>query len=274
MTFRLAILADVHGNLPAFEAALDHVRRQAPDLIVLAGDIINGAPDSAECWQLAQSLACPMLRGNHERYVADYGTTRASPDWTDLRFAPLHWTVAHMSQADRRAVGALPATFHLPDVPDLLLVHASLRDDHDSIDAYTPEDILDCMFPFVPQSWIIRAHNHTCQVRLWKDKTIVTAGSVGLPLDGNPAAQYLLLDYDHQGWQVRHQIAPYDIDVAVSRFYETGYLKVAGPIGRLYLREVATASFHIVPFLRLYEDWLKAEPLSLDIGVERFLNHF
>jgi predicted phosphodiesterase len=52
---RIAVLADIHGNLPAFEAALAHSRRQAVDHLVIAGDLINGAPDSRLCWQLAQT---------------------------------------------------------------------------------------------------------------------------------------------------------------------------------------------------------------------------
>lgn len=43
---KIAILADIHGNLPAFQAAIDHVQRQQADLTVIAGDIVIGAPDS------------------------------------------------------------------------------------------------------------------------------------------------------------------------------------------------------------------------------------
>jgi predicted phosphodiesterase len=53
---RIAILSDLHGNLPAFEAALDHARKHKPDAMVIAGDTIIGSPDSAACWQLARSL--------------------------------------------------------------------------------------------------------------------------------------------------------------------------------------------------------------------------
>ena len=91
---RIAVLADIHGNLPAFEAALKHVAHQKVDQMILAGDIINGAPDSKACWALALSLGCPVLRGNHERYAAHFGTPQASPDWLMEKFAinPCHTT--------------------------------------------------------------------------------------------------------------------------------------------------------------------------------------
>lgn len=55
---RIAVLADIHGNLPAFEDALKHVSQQKVDQIILAGDIVNGSPDSKACWSLAMSLGC------------------------------------------------------------------------------------------------------------------------------------------------------------------------------------------------------------------------
>ena len=268
---RIAILADIHGNLPAFEAALEHVSHQHVDQIIIAGDIVVGSPDSAACWQLAQTLHCPILRGNHERYVAFYGTSDADPQWNTEQFGPVRWAAAQFTDAERRSMNDLPFTLRLPDVPDVLVVHASLRNDRDTVAAYTPEDQLTAMFPDIRERVIVRAHNHTGQVRLWGDRMIITAGSVGLPLDGNPTAQYLLLEQLSERWQIRHQSVAYNLDVALQRFYETNYLTAAGPIGRLYLREVATASYHVVPFLRAYSQWSSHADLSLDAAVERFL---
>ena len=271
---RLAILADIHGNLPAFEAALRHVARHQPDQIILGGDTIIGSPDSAECWRLAQSLGCPVLRGNHERYAAYYATPHAAPEWSTEKFTPLHWAYAQLTAQERRSMGELPSSLRLPEAPNLLIVHASVRDDHDSVCAYTPEDQLLAMFPDVQEPYIVRSHNHVGQVRLWERGLIVTCGSVGLPLDGNPTAQYLLLDQDREGWRIQHQSVPYDVDATVKRFHDTGYLAATGPIGRLFLREVVTASQQLVPFLRLYARWLQEGHLSLNQALDRFLNGF
>jgi predicted phosphodiesterase len=269
---RIAVLADIHGNLPAFEAALKHVSQQKVDQIIVAGDVVNGSPDSKACWTLALSLGCPILRGNHERYAAHFGTSKASPQWSMEQFAPLHWAVEQLSEQDRQFMEHLPLNLRLPEAPNLFIVHATERDDHDTIASHTPEHVLNEMFPTSQERYIIRAHNHFGQVRVWEKGFIVTCGSVGLPLDGNPAAQYLLLDQEKNGWNIHHQSVPYDLDATISRFHDTGYLSTVGPMGRLFFREVVTASQQIVPFLRLYTQWSKQGDISLSQAVERFLS--
>ena len=268
---RIAVLADIHGNLPAFEAALEHVARQSVDQIILAGDIINGAPDSRECWALARSLGCPILRGNHERYAAHFGTPQAPPLWTQEQFAPVQWTVAQLSAQERQEMERLPLNRRLPAAPGVFFVHASERGDHDTIAAHTPEAQLEEMFPAAQEGLIVRAHNHYGQVRVWPKGLIVTCGSVGLNLDGNLAAQYLLIERENHGWKFQHQSVPYPVETALERFHTTGYLSAVGPMGRLFYRELATAAQHIVPFLRYYAQWAAEGQITLSQAVERFL---
>jgi predicted phosphodiesterase len=267
---RIAVLADIHGNLPAFEAALAHARAQAPDQIVIAGDIVNGSPDSAACWELARSLGVPMLRGNHERYVYDFGTPRADPSWDTPQFAPVRWSHDQLSAAERAELAALPTHISLPGAPDLLIVHASQRGDNDSIHNYTPDDQLAAMFPDPGASLIVRAHNHIGTTRIWGERLLVTAGAVGLPLNNTTTAQYLVLDRIGDRWRITHHSVPYDLDTALERFHSSGYLAATGVLGHLYMREVATASFFIVPFLRAYARWGAQAPLSLDEALARF----
>ncbi len=271
---RIAILADIHGNLPAFEAVLTHVRQQAPDLIVIAGDIVVGAPDSAACWQLAQSLACPLVRGNHERYVSFFGTEHEEAIWQTEQFAPVQWGVAQFTASERAQIAALPQTVHIPEAPDLLIVHASARSDRENLPPYTPDAQIAAMFPAVAERWIIRGHDHLARTHAWRDKVIITTGAVGLPMDGNPAAQYLLLDATTAGWHAQHQAVVYDLNATLERFAVTKYVEQTGVMGRLFLREAATATPHFVPFLRLYQQWSQQAPLSLQEALERYLNHY
>jgi predicted phosphodiesterase len=268
---RIAVLADIHGNLPAFEATLAHIHRQSVDHIVLAGDLINGAPDSRLCWELAQTLNATLLRGNHERYVFDFDTPNAPPLWYSEQFGPVQWTVAQFNSEERYAMASLPLSAKLPD---LFFTHASPRRDNDTVQSFTSDVEMAAMFTSVTEPLIVRGHDHWCQMRLWAGRTILTTGSVGMTLDEHPTARYLLLDRQNRSWRFHHYAVPYDVDLAVERFRSTGYLQAAGPMARLLLREIATASPNLVPFLRLYERWAQQEPIALGTAVERFLNYY
>ncbi len=267
---RIAILADIHGNLAAFEAALAHVRTRGVDHLVIAGDLINGAADSRACWALAHTLDCTLLRGNHERYIFDFETANAPPLWKTQQFGPVQWTAAQFCIEERAQMANLPIIAQLPGVPDLLFMHASPTLDNASVTAYTPAQTLHGLFGDTVAPILVRGHDHWCQIRLWAGRQIVTTGSVGMPLDEHLTAQYLLLEQTAQGWEIAHQSVPYDVEHTIQRFYESGYLAEAGPMARLLLREIATASPQIVPFLHHYERWQQTDNLSLSAAVERF----
>jgi predicted phosphodiesterase len=268
LMMRIAVLADIHGNLPAFEATLADVRRAGVDQIVVVGDLINGAPDSRACWLLAQTIGATILRGNHERYVYDFDSPQAPSLWRSERFGPVQWTVAQFSAAERRAFARLPAELRLPG---LYFTHASPRHDTDNVQPYSSDGEMSAMFSTIGEPLIVRGHDHWCQVRLWNGRTIVTTGSVGQTLDEHPTARYVLLEQKEGAWSFQHRAVDYDLEAAIERFHSTGYLREAGPMARLMLREIATAAPQIVPFLRLYDRWSQAGPISLAAALDRFL---
>jgi len=269
---RLAIIADIHGNLPALEAALARIEQLKVDKILVLGDIVVGSPDSLACWQRVKALNCPVLRGNHERYVYDLGTERAKPEWSQPQFGPVQYAAAQFGDAARRELAALPATIRLPEAPDVLFVHGSARNDADLVFPYTRDVEIEPMFAGSSERWLIRGHNHYAGVRLWGERRIVTVGSVGLPLDGTPEAQFTVLERGAGDWAVQQISVSYDVAAAVCRFKDSDYLEAAGPMARLFMFEVETASFHIVPFLKWRKDAeSRGEILPLAEAVERFL---
>jgi len=270
---RIALIADIHGNLHALEAALAHIEKLHVDLTVVLGDIVVGAADSLACWQRIKALHCPTLRGNHERYVCDLGTERGKPEWTQPQFGPVQAAAAQLGETARRELAALPTTIRLPKVPDVLFVHGSARNDTDLVFPYTSDEELAPMFAGTTERWLIRGHNHYAGVRLWGERRIITVGSVGLPLDGTPTAQFSLLERGSVAWSLQQFSIPYDVAAAVRRYEESGYLAAGGPMARLFMREVETASFHVVPFLKWKKDQAEqGHTPPLAEAVEQFLH--
>ncbi len=271
---RIAFLADIHGNLPAFEAALDDLKHQHIDQVIFVGDLVVGSPQSAACWRLAQSLGYPIVRGNHERYVGHFGTKYADPSWSSPQYGPAHWAVTQFSAAERQSFMQLPFTLQPDELPNLRVVHSSMRNDRDNLAPYTSDAELEQLFVGCDESVIIRAHNHVCQLRQWGERRIITCGSVGLPLDGKASAQYLILELGRSGWYVQHQSVDYDVQATLTQFESSGYLESAGPMARLFMREVATGAHQIVPFLHIYRRWQQSEPITLDAAVKRYLEAY
>jgi len=259
---RLALLADVHGNLPAFEAALAAARREAPDLLVVAGDVVNGGPDSRACWQLARAEAGLLLRGNHERYAIDRGTAAGDPAWCGPRFRPLAWTVSELGGL-LDDVRAAPIEARVDD--EVYVMHAAAGDDHAGAFPWTPDDDLAPLFAGVDAALLLRGHNHLPFHRtLEGGRLLVSAGAVGLALAGRPEAQWALLTREARGWRVEHRSTPYDVAAALRRFDESGYLEAAGPVGALFRREAATGAHQLVPFMRFERAWREARGLPDD----------
>ncbi len=247
---RIAIIADIHGNLAALEAVLARIAGLRIDRVVVAGDVVVGAPDSLKCWERVRGLNCPVLRGNHERYVFDLGTERAKPEWSTRQFGPVQYAAAQLGEENRRQLAALPEVIRLPEAPDLLFVHASARGDHDLIFPYTSDAEIEPMFAGCRERWIVRGHNHYAAVRPWGRRFIVNTGAVGLPLDGVVKAQFVVMERAGDEWRPEHHAVPYDVQATLARFRDSGYLRAGGPLARLYMREVETAASHVVPFLK------------------------
>jgi predicted phosphodiesterase len=273
---RIAVFNDIHGNLPAFEAALGHARGLGAQKMLVVGDMVIGAPDSRACFELAQSLGTPMVRGNNDRYVADFGTARGEAVWVEERFGPLHEAHGQMTGEQLESLRGLPHFLRMPEAPGVLFVHASVRNDVDSVTLCTGEDELEKMFPDCREPMIVRGHNHLAQDRYWgQGQVIVTSGSAGMSLDGRGMSQYLLLEERGGKWHATHQSVAHDISKVLARYRDTGYLKKTGPMGRLFMREALTGSHHLVPFLTAWKGWREAgEKIELKDGVDRYLNMY
>ena len=268
-SMRLAVISDIHGNLAAFEAVLEDITQQRVDQVVINGDIINTGPDSLACLELAYNTGFALVAGNHERYIRDFDAPDRPEEWQSDLWRPSLWTAQQLGVERRAALHKLAWSYEREDV---LIVHASVRHDQDSLFGWTHEDELAAMFPGDLPSLIIRSHNHIPQFRPWGQRLIVSSGAVGQSLDGSPWAKYVIAEQRNNKWLVEHRTVAYDIEATVQRFQQSGYLEWAAPMSRLYLREVMFGTHHIVPFVRMWSLWREHEPtLSIDQAVERFL---
>ena len=250
---RLAILADVHGNLPALDAVIADLAGRGIEQVVVAGDAINWGPFSAPVVARVREAGWATIRGNHELVLLDYGTPREPREWADRAAFPVpHWLGRQLPPDLRLAIALWPDTLVVrpPDAPPLRIVHGSPRDHSEPIYPEIAEAALAPMLAGIAEGTIVAAHTHRPMDRRIGRWHVLNPGSVGMMLDGDDRASYLILEGDAGGWRGELRRVPYDKAPLFAEFARLGFVEECGPIGALVVEEFATARLRIAPFLR------------------------
>jgi len=197
---RVAVLADIHGNLPALDAVLREVEAAGVDAVVLAGDLADG-PMPAQTLDRLEELGvrAVWVRGNTDRWLADAfdGTFQPSGLPTNPPAAYFEWCAARIGQAHRDRLASLPlsATLDVDGLGPVTFCHATARDDNEFITVDSPISHYQAAFAGVPARTVVVGHTHMPFDRLADTRRIVNPGSVGLPY-GHPGAAWALLGPD------------------------------------------------------------------------------
>jgi putative phosphoesterase len=274
---KLAVLADIHGNLPALTAVQAHIEQWRPDTVIVAGDIVSRGPRSLECLQavqlMQQTAGWQVVRGNHEDYVISY-TTEESPAAGPLFeiFRLAYYTYNQLGQ-DVDPLRAMPFSISLngPDGQEIRIAHASMVSNRNGIFHSTSDRELRQKLVTPPPALFCVGHTHVPLIRGFDDTLVVNVGSVGLPFDGDTRAAYAQLTWHRNRWQAKIVRLDYDRRQAERDFYETDYFPGTGPMGLLVLDEFRSASSRMYQWMVSYRDPTLAGQISLEDAVDRFL---
>jgi predicted phosphodiesterase len=95
---KVAVLSDIHGNWPALQTVTEHIEKWQPDFVVVAGDIINRGPNSADCLRFVvakqQTAAWHLIHGNHEGYILEH---HAQPNGPSRFNQVSYWTYQQLN---------------------------------------------------------------------------------------------------------------------------------------------------------------------------------
>jgi putative phosphoesterase len=201
---RVAVLSDIHGNLPALEAVLAEVEREGADAVVCPGDVIGG-PFPVEVLDRLTSLPdTRFVRGNADRIVLE-GTDEFDRDWAMER--------ERMGAERLAAVAGWPLT-HEVEIDGLgrtLFCHAIPTADEPIFTRITRDEDVAALIGVVDAELLVCGHTHVqFDRRLASGLRIVNAGSVGMPYQGRRGAFWALL-----GPEVELRHTEYDVEAAV-----------------------------------------------------------
>jgi predicted phosphodiesterase len=269
---RLAVLSDIHGNLPALEAVLSDPNAFEVDHVIVTGDVISFGPFSRQTAELVIEKAWSVIRGNNEFFLVDYKTTRAPAEWDDpVQFAPTAWLDKQFDRKLKTIIGSWPDALHLRfrDAPPLQVFHGTPDSPWDSIYWTMPDEEVERQLSGVAANYVMCGHTHLPmdrQVGRWR---IFNPGSVGVPLDGIFSASYMILEGDQQGWSPTFRRVPFDYGAVFEGFEKSGYGKESGPMGRLVLEVYKTAR-PMLGFIRWREIHKPGAPLTYEM-VDEYL---
>jgi len=273
---KIAVLSDVHGNVPALEAVLDDVESWSPDQVIVNGDLVSRGPYSLACLGMVRAR-CPavhLLTGNHETFVLDTVDRPPSPDAPTYdmgRFAA--WTARQLG-AEVDAMREWGDHLDLADMEggsSVHVTHASRRGNRDGIRPETPDHELPAKLGD-PRELFITSHTHRPLERRYNGTLIVNTGSVGQPLDGDPRAAYARFTFHGGAWDARVMRVGYDKTRAEQDFHDSGFLEECGPVARLIFRELRESRMHVGPWVGRYLAAVKARETTIAEAVDSYLD--
>ena len=220
---RVAALYDIHGNLPALDAALHDVLQQDVDLIVVGGDVLGPMPQETMARLLALDVPTRFIHGNGDRVVLACARGESIDEVPAQYRESISWIASRLDRHMLHALAAWPATctIEIAGLGEVLFCHATASNDVDCFTRLTPDSRVARLFEGVTASMVVCGHTHMQFDRTVGAVRFVNAGSVGAPFAPPAAAHWLLLGPDVQLRQ-----SPYDVEAAADELRATGFPRV------------------------------------------------
>jgi predicted phosphodiesterase len=228
---KVAVISDVHANLPALEAVLAWIEADGVDELWCLGDLTGYGAEPLRCMEIVLDRAAVCLAGNHDMVVA--GEIDIAMFSSDARVAA-EWTREVLPPADLARLAELQPQGERHGVE---LYHASIRDPvwEYVIDDRTAAICLEkqsSKLSLVGHSHVPLAYGYDgdtflggmagadTELSTLPGPFLLNPGSVGQPRDGDPRAAYLLLDLDTG--TARWRRVDYDVQDAQRAIREAG----------------------------------------------------
>ena len=226
---KYAIIADIHGNIDAFQVALEDIRAQNATHVVCLGDVVGYNARPKECLQIVRDMGIPCVKGNHDEYCSSEEHLEGfNPHAADA----VHWTRNQLNDEDKKWLRELK---YSRMAANFTMVHATL--DAPERWGYVFDKLAAAAsFPYQTTQMCFFGHTHV-PVAFMRDtvvrggtyskfkidpakKYFINVGAIGQPRDNNPKAAYVIYDMDACTIELRR--LDYDIAAAQAKIREAG----------------------------------------------------
>jgi predicted phosphodiesterase len=246
---RIAFVSDMHGNMVALQAALADLSAREPfDTVVGGGDYCLSGAYPAECVARARALGWACVRGNTDEWVVAAATDGRIPvsahpaaqahDVTTR--AADAWVAARLPEDAVIWLSELPHSWRTagPSGQTLMFVHATPWNVHDAVRRHSSDADKLRMLDAAGTDALVYGHVHDAYLQRFGARTLVCAGSVGAPMDGDTRGAYLIAEDAGTGWAFEHVRVPYDLAGYIATLESCGQPGADG-----FARKLRAASF-------------------------------
>jgi putative phosphoesterase len=196
---RVAVITDIHGNLPALEAVLSAIGSMDVDAIYCGGDLVGYGPHPNEVCTLIEDRAIPTIYGNYDyaigRDLEDCGCAYRDRHDRELGEKSIEWTLARTDARSKEFMAGLPfdLRFELAG-KRVRLVHGSPRKVNEYLFEDKPARTFERIAAGADCDALVFGHTHQPWVHEYGGVLFVNCGSVGKPKDGDPRAAFAVIE--------------------------------------------------------------------------------
>jgi len=223
----VAIVTDVHANLPALQAALARTEELGIERVFCGGDLVGYGPHPNEVCALLARRQIPTVHGNYDYAIArdeeDCGCAYVTAHDRELGRRSVDWTLAHTSRRSKDFLRGLPfdLRFAVGEV-GVHLVHGSPRKVNEYLFEDKPARLYERLARSESDPALVFGHTHKPWVREHGGVLFVNCGSVGKPKDGDARGAFAVLTPNAAGVAVSIERVSYDADAVAAEIRRAG----------------------------------------------------
>jgi putative phosphoesterase len=230
---KVALIADIHGNLVALDTVLAAIDREQVDQIVCLGDVALLGPEPIPALERLEELGCPVIMGNTDEWILGEPEPFAGAGRDPILDDRMNWTIAQLTDRHRSFLRSFAPTLELDLGSGVRMVcfHGSPRSHSEGIGASTAVEDLKAAFDGQTATLMAGGHTHRQLLRRVDGQWLINPGSAGMTFrqtrvdrepEKPPWAEYGIVEVRNGAIDVSLRAVPLDVEQVVARARASG----------------------------------------------------